>query len=109
MEYVKSRVTSSNRPQDHYSTLIILHPTSSSLLKLPALDAGDVAQDVALIICNIIADDSWRTGWFSRYVDGRNRLEPNMLLTGVVFYFVGDENSDLSLRSVLSEESTPTM
>jgi hypothetical protein len=95
MDLTKPRVTPLNGPQGLYPRVIIRHPSypTSSLLKLPALDAGGVAQDVALIICGIIADNSWRTGWFSRSVDGRGRLEPNELLTGEVFYFVGDDAS----------------
>ncbi len=95
MDLIKPRITPLNGPQGRYPKLSIHHPSypTNPLLMLPALDAGGVAQDVALIICGIIADNSWRNGWFSRSVDGRGRLEPNELLTGEVFYFVGDEES----------------
>lgn len=44
--------------------------------KLPALDEDDtVDYNVALIICGIISDNSWSTGWFARSADGSNMCE----------------------------------
>ncbi|KAF2461866.1 hypothetical protein BDY21DRAFT_359903 [Lineolata rhizophorae] len=73
----------------------VCHPhyrDCNTLVKLPALDDGDtVDYDVALIICGIISDNSWSTGWFSRSADGSNVCERGVPLAaadGNVFYFV---------------------
>ncbi|KAF1995073.1 hypothetical protein P154DRAFT_539077 [Amniculicola lignicola CBS 123094] len=77
--------------------LLVRHPhyrDYNTLLKLPALDEGDsVHYNVALIICGIIADNSWETGWFARASDGSRVCEPGVPLVaadGDVFYFVKD-------------------
>jgi hypothetical protein len=79
------------------SKLIVRHPhypDCNTLVKLPALDEGNtVSYDVALIICGIISDNSWSTGWFARSADGSNICERGVPLAaagGDVFYFVDD-------------------
>jgi hypothetical protein len=68
----------------------------NTLVKLPVLDEGDtVNYNVALIICGIISDNSWSTGWFARSADGSNICErgaPLAAAGGDVFYFVDDPN-----------------
>jgi hypothetical protein len=80
-------------------TLVVRHPhypDCNTLVKLPALDEGDtVDYNVALIICGIISDNSWSTGWFARSADGSNVCErgvPLVAAGGDVFYFVNDRN-----------------
>jgi HNH endonuclease len=77
--------------------LIIRHPhyaNYNTLVKLPALDERDVVDyNVALIICGIISDNSWNSGWFARSKDGTNVCEPGVPLTADVdvFYFVNNQ------------------
>ncbi|KAL8876291.1 MAG: hypothetical protein Q9198_005488 [Flavoplaca austrocitrina] len=80
-------------------TLIVRHPHYryyNTLLKLPALDEGGaVDYNVALLICGIITDNSWETGWFARSADGSNmckRGAPLVAADGDVFYFVNDRS-----------------
>jgi len=87
-------------------TLIVRHPHYSNyntLVKLPALDEGDtVDYNVALIICGIISDNSWSTGWFARSKDGNNVCEKDLLLAadGDVFYFVGNQGCKLQSQQL---------
>ena len=80
-------------------TLSVRHPhyrDYNTLLNIPALDEGEtVNYNVALIICGIIADNSWETGWFARASDGSSVCEPGVPLVaseGNVFYFVNDSS-----------------
>jgi hypothetical protein len=81
-------------PDQRYSTLIVRHPyyekTVSAFMELPALDE-DYAVDynVALIICGIIANNTWSTGWFARSRDGRVVCPPGQpmaVASGDVYY-----------------------
>ena len=87
-------------------TLLVRHPHYSNyntLVKLPALDEGNtVDYNVALIICGIISDNSWSTGWFARSKDGSNACEKRLPLAADcdVFYFVGSETCELASRLV---------
>jgi len=103
---IKPRHTPSFSHRDLDRTLHVLHPHYSSnhntLLKLPALDEGDtVNYYVALIICGIIADNSWKTGWFARASDGSAVCQPGVPLAaadGAVFYFA--DNWDCKRRLI---------
>lgn len=95
MPIIKARQTPLAGCGDDPPNLIILHPhytNFNKLIKLPALDEGHtVDYDVALIICGIIADNSWNVGWFARSSDGTKKCDPNKPLApvdGEVFYFV---------------------
>ena len=99
MSSIKPRSTPSLGHRGRVPTLLVRHPhyrDYNTLLKLPALDEGDtVHYNVALIICSIIADNSWHTGWFARASDGSNVCEPGVPLDaagGDVFYFVKDQD-----------------
>ena len=69
------------------------YPNYNTLVKLPALDGDTVDYNVALIICGIISDNSWSTGWFARSNDGSNVCEQGVPLAADsdVFYFVDDQ------------------
>ncbi|KAF2103266.1 hypothetical protein NA57DRAFT_72241 [Rhizodiscina lignyota] len=67
------------------------HPHFNTLLELPALEEGNkVNYNVALIICGIIADNSWSTGWFARSRDGNKICKQGIPIdaaSGDVYYF----------------------
>lgn len=97
MPSIKPRPTPPLGYTGRVPTLLVRHPhyrDYNTLLKLPALDEGDtVHYNVALIICGIISDNSWETGWFARASDGSSVCEPDVPLAasdGDVFYFVND-------------------
>jgi hypothetical protein len=65
--------------------LVVRHPhyqNHNTLVKLPALDEDNtVDYNAALIVCGIICDNSWSTGWFAWSKDGSNACEQGLLLT----------------------------
>jgi hypothetical protein len=64
------------------------YPNYNTLVKLPALDEGNtVDYNVALIICGIISDNSWSTGWFARSNDGSNVCEQGVPLAPMATSF----------------------
>ncbi|KAF1815211.1 hypothetical protein P152DRAFT_248752 [Eremomyces bilateralis CBS 781.70] len=99
MPAIKPRPTPPLGHGGRVPTLIVRHPhypDCNTLVKLPALDDGDIVDyDVALIICGITSDNSWSTGWFARSADGSKMCTPGVPLVasdGDVFYFVSDRN-----------------
>jgi hypothetical protein len=105
MPIIKPRPTPPLGHEGRVPTLIVRHPhylNYNTLVKLPALDEGDtVDYDVALIICGIICDNSWSTGWFARSNDGSNVCEQGLPLAAVgdVFYFVNDQTCESQYNS----------
>ena len=98
---IKERLTQPSGHEGRIPRLIVCHPhyqNFNELVNIPALDDGDtVDYNVALIICGIIADNSWSTGWFARSSDGSDRCAVGMPLSvasGKVFYFVNDRNCE---------------
>ncbi|KAH8726888.1 hypothetical protein GQ44DRAFT_141882 [Phaeosphaeriaceae sp. PMI808] len=99
MPSIKPRPTPPLGHRGRVPTLLVRHPhyrDSNTLLRLPALDEGDtVDYNVALIICGIIADNSWKPGWFARASDGSAVCElgvPLAAADGDLFYFVEDRD-----------------
>jgi hypothetical protein len=83
-------------------TLIVRHPhylDCNTLVKLPALDEGNtVDYNIALIICGIISDNSWSTGWFIYSADNDNICNRDILLAAInsdIFYFISNLNYKL--------------
>lgn len=99
MSAIKPRPTPPLGNRGLIPTLNVRHPLYqdyNTFLKLPALDEGvTVNYNAALIICGIICDNSWKTGWFARSADGSDICERDVPLAATdsdVFYFVGDPN-----------------
>jgi hypothetical protein len=88
------------------------YPDCNTLVKLPALDEGDtVDYNVALIICGIISDNSWSTGWFARSADGSNMCErcvPLAAAGGDVFYFVNHQSCKSQRRFICNSHAPLT-
>ncbi|KAH8689263.1 hypothetical protein GQ44DRAFT_720509 [Phaeosphaeriaceae sp. PMI808] len=107
MSAIKPRPTPPFGHQGRVPTLVVRHPhypDYNTLVKLPALDHGDtVDYDAALIICGIISDNSWSTGWFARSADGSNVCErgaPLVAADGDVFYFVSHRTCQSQPQSI---------
>jgi hypothetical protein len=85
--------------------LIVRHPHYKDfnlLVSLPALNADQtVDYNVTLIVCGIICDNSWSTGWFSHSREGNDPCPQGQPLTVAhdVYYFVDDRSCMLSSLS----------
>ncbi|KAL9077551.1 MAG: hypothetical protein Q9157_003328 [Trypethelium eluteriae] len=81
-----------------FEPLIIRHPhydEFNTLLKLPALGKEDtIDYNTALIICGIICDNSYNSGWLARSRDGTRACDPKVPLgAGEVYYFATSDKS----------------